>query len=98
MEVLSNQQEGGARIKNLKIQNQSLMMKWLWNFNSDEYPLWEKIIMEKYGLDGRGTTKVSNSPYGVDPWKSIRNLWPKLLAKTMFSIGNGRKVDLRNGK
>ena len=90
----TSKKERGAGIKNLKIQNKNLMMKWLCNFNSDNQPLWKKIIMEKYGLDGRWTTKVTNSPYGVRLWKSIRNLWPKLLTKTMFSIGNGRKVDL----
>ncbi|WMV42184.1 hypothetical protein MTR67_035569 [Solanum verrucosum] len=62
---LTSKKNGGAGIKNLKIHNQSLMMKQIWNFNSDDHPLWKKVIMEKYGLNGRWTTKVSNSPYGV---------------------------------
>ncbi|WMV11166.1 hypothetical protein MTR67_004551 [Solanum verrucosum] len=92
---LTSKKNGGAGIKNMKIQNQSLIMKWLWNFNSDDQPLRKKVIREKYGLDGRWNTKVSNSPYGVNLWKSIRNLWPKLLTKTMFSIEalNDWKID-----
>lgn len=95
---LTSKKNGGAGIKNMKIPNQSLMMKWIWNFNSHDQPLRKKVIREKYGLDGRWNTKVSNSPYGVNLWKSTRNLWPKLLTKTMFSIGNGKKVDLWNDK
>ncbi|KAG5608144.1 hypothetical protein H5410_019425 [Solanum commersonii] len=57
--------------------------------SSDDQPLWKKVIREKYGLDGIWTTKFL---------EIIRNLWPKLLTKTMFSVGNGRKVDLWNDK
>lgn len=66
-------------------------MKWLWRF-AEEQSLWKKVIREKYGMNGKWTTKSVNGPHGVSLWKSIRNLWPKFMNKTSFSVGNGIKI------
>ncbi|KAF3627776.1 putative HUA2-like protein 3-like [Capsicum annuum] len=58
-----NKQEGrGLGIKNLKSQSQSLMLKWLWRFASDE-SLWKEVIKEKYDMEGKWTTKTVEGPY-----------------------------------
>lgn len=43
---------GGMGIKNLKKQNQSLMMKMLWKFTSWEDLLWKDVIIAKYAVEG----------------------------------------------
>lgn len=63
--LTTSKKEGGLGIKNLIIQNQSLMMKWLWRFAAEEQSLWRDAIKLKYGMDGKWTTKAVNSTYGV---------------------------------
>lgn len=41
---------GGMRIRNLKKQNQGLMMKWLCKFTPCEDMLWKDVIIAKYGM------------------------------------------------
>nr|XP_009762743.1 PREDICTED: uncharacterized protein LOC104214732 [Nicotiana sylvestris] len=69
-------------------------MKWLWKFAADEQSLWTEVVTEKYGMEEKWTTKSVRTPYGVGVWKSIRNLWPKLINKSKFKVGNGRKISL----
>lgn len=87
-----SKKEGGLCIKNLKSQNQSSMLKWLWRFVSHEESLWKEVIKEKYDMEGKWTTKTVEGPYGVSLWKSIRNLWPKLMNKVSFKVGNDMKI------
>lgn len=35
--------------KNLKVQNKSLLMKWLWRYINEERALWKEVIIAKYG-------------------------------------------------
>ncbi|WMV34092.1 hypothetical protein MTR67_027477 [Solanum verrucosum] len=50
---------GGVSIRNMKFQNQSLMMKWLWKFASAVNSLWKEVIAAKYGMSDKWmTTKV----------------------------------------
>lgn len=37
--------------RNLKIQNNSLLVKWLWRFSKEESSLWKEVISHKFGLD-----------------------------------------------
>lgn len=38
--VTKCKKEGGISVKNLRIQKQSLMLKWLWRFSTPEQSLW----------------------------------------------------------
>lgn len=46
--VLLLKKQGGLGIKNLRKQNRSLMMKWLWRFTREEQALWARVIQAKY--------------------------------------------------
>ncbi|CAN4128418.1 unnamed protein product [Withania somnifera] len=81
-----NKRKGGLGIKNLKIQNNSLLMKWLWKFAANELTLWKAMILDKYEREGKWTTKCCNESYGISLWKSIRNLWPMLKEKSSIKI------------
>ncbi|XP_049373036.1 uncharacterized protein LOC125838027 [Solanum verrucosum] len=47
---------GGVSIRNMKFQNQSLMMKWLWKFASAVNSLWKEVIAAKYGMSDKWMT------------------------------------------
>lgn len=79
-------------IKNLRIQNRSLQIIWLWRFVSDEQSLWKRVIKAKYDMEGVWITKEVSSTYGVGLWKTISNLWFKSSLKTSFKVGNGIKI------
>lgn len=86
--LTTSKKEGGMGIRNLKIQNQGLMMKWLWRFSTTEQSLWKNVIKARYGMGGSWTTNSINSPYGVSLWRSIRKLWPKFSNKSNLKVGN----------
>lgn len=77
---------------NLKTQNNSLLMKWLWSFASQEQSLWKEIIRTRYGMENWWITKATTQPYDTGLWRSIRNLWPKLINNCKIKVGDGRKT------
>lgn len=93
--VIKNKKEGGMGIKNLKAQNQSLLLKWLWRFVSKE-GLWKEAIVSRYEMEDFWITKDVRNPYGVGLWRSIRNQWPKIWGNSRPVIGNGRKISFWN--
>ncbi|KAG5577611.1 hypothetical protein H5410_057745 [Solanum commersonii] len=94
--VTNSKKEGGMGIKNLKVQNQSLLLKWLWRFVSGEQGLWKDAIVSRYTMEGLWITKQARSPYGVGLWRTIRNQWPKLWGNSRIVIGNGRRTSFWN--
>lgn len=58
----------------------SLLMKWLWRYNA----LWKEVIMAKFGGLNPWCTKTVTEPYGVEVWRTIRNLWPVMEANLKF--------------
>lgn len=46
--------KGGMGTRNLKKQNQSLMMKWLWKFANGDSMLLKDVITAKYGKKMNG--------------------------------------------
>lgn len=42
------QEQGGMGVKNLKLQNNCLLMKWLWSCNEEGQALWKEVIQQKY--------------------------------------------------
>jgi len=94
--VTNSKKEGGMGIKNLKVQNQSLLLKWLWRFVSGEQGLWKDAIVSRYTMEGLWIIKQVRSPYGVGLWRTIRNQWPKLWGNSRIVIGNGRRTSFWN--
>ncbi|WMV18045.1 hypothetical protein MTR67_011430 [Solanum verrucosum] len=91
-QVILSKKEGGLGIRNLKIQNQSLLMKWLWRFASQEQALWKETIKARFGMENLWITNLSTQPYGSGVWRSIRNLWIKLFNKCKIKVGNGGRT------
>ncbi|WMV25486.1 hypothetical protein MTR67_018871 [Solanum verrucosum] len=83
--------QGGLGIRNLRKQNQSLMLKWLWKFANEDHMLWKEVITTKYGMEDKWLTKVVNTPYNCTVWRAIRNLWPMLYSRSRIKVGDGQK-------
>lgn len=60
--LVISKKDGGFGEKNIKVQNQSLMMKWLWRFASIEHSLWKEVIREKYGMEEHWTINMVSEP------------------------------------
>lgn len=48
----------------------------------------------KYGEGRELSTTTVRKSFGVSLWRSIKNLWQKLLNKAKFNVGNGRRISL----
>ncbi|CAN4120469.1 unnamed protein product [Withania somnifera] len=62
--VMLNKESGGLGIRNLMIQNKSLLMKWLWRYTSKERALSKEVIVAKYGELNPWCTETVSDPYG----------------------------------
>uniref|UniRef100_A0A0V0HUE9 Putative ovule protein n=1 Tax=Solanum chacoense TaxID=4108 RepID=A0A0V0HUE9_SOLCH len=64
-ELLVDKKAGGLSIRNMKKQNWSLMMKWLWKFATDEGMLWKEAIVANMAWKIIGTLRMSQHPMCV---------------------------------
>ena len=48
-ELMVRKNTGGLGIRNLRKQNQSLMMKWLWKFANEDNMLWKEVTKIWHG-------------------------------------------------
>ncbi|WMV34938.1 hypothetical protein MTR67_028323 [Solanum verrucosum] len=76
--VITGKKNGGLGIKNLNLQSKALQMKWLWKYANGNQLLWERVIEAKYIPEDKWMTKEVTTPYGVNLWRSIRNLWDEV--------------------
>ncbi|WMV30346.1 hypothetical protein MTR67_023731 [Solanum verrucosum] len=92
-EVIQSKKVGALGIRNLKLQNQSLLMKWLWRFASQEQALRKETIKARFGMENKWTTYMPTQPYGtrVWRWRSIRSQWIKFANNCKIKVGNGEK-------
>lgn len=84
--------QGGLGIRNLRTQNNSLLMKWLCRFSAEESTLWKEVISNKFGQSSPWCSNEVNSTYRMVVWRAIRSLWPKLQCNFRMRIGNGSKT------
>lgn len=52
--VMLDKRRGGQGIINLKIYNNSLLMKWLWIYGKEQGNLWRRLIFDKTGIQNLG--------------------------------------------
>ena len=82
-EVIKNKKEGTG-IRDMKKQNKSLMLKWLWKFMTGENMLWREVIRDKYEMENRWMTKMVTTPYERGIWRTVRNLWSLFRSRIRF--------------
>lgn len=52
--LLQDKSCGGLGIRNIRLLNEALLMKWWWSFGTDKDALWRKVINSKYKFEGSG--------------------------------------------
>ncbi|WMV52983.1 hypothetical protein MTR67_046368, partial [Solanum verrucosum] len=57
-----------------------------------EFALWKEVIQLKYEMADHWTTRMVTDTYGINLWRSIRNLWPKLRENSSIRTEDDRKV------
>ncbi|WMV29916.1 hypothetical protein MTR67_023301 [Solanum verrucosum] len=90
--TMHSREQGGLGIRNLRAQNNSLLLKWLWRYNGEDHALWREVIRHKFGELNPWCTNVSTDTYGVGVWKTIRALWPKLEGNLQKRVGDGKRI------
>lgn len=56
-----SKKEGGVSIRDVKMKNKSLMMKWLWKLATSDNLLWKEVIITQYKMENKWTTNVVNT-------------------------------------
>ncbi len=81
----------------MRVFNQALMGKWLWQFGNESDALWRQVIVSKYGyLPGGWCSKEVLGPHGVSLWKNIRKEWDRFTGFLTFEVGDGCLVHFWN--
>ncbi|KAG5617531.1 hypothetical protein H5410_017355 [Solanum commersonii] len=84
-------EQGGLAIRNLRLQNTSLlMMKWLWTptYNCEDQALWKEVIQCKYG---QTITRSQSSPcFSTDSNRS------KVSASVQLAFGFAPSMNLNS--
>lgn len=88
----SSKGQGGLGVRKLKIQNNHLLMRRLWRFCEEESSPWKQAIIHKYGQTNPWCLIEVNITYGVDVWRAVRALWPKLQKNSRIRVSNGLKI------
>ena len=91
---------GGLGIRNIKLMNECLLMKWWWRFGMEKSALWRKVLNAKYKIEGRDwiptvelNRKVSKT------WRDIMLicvrqplLFEAFIENAKLRIGDGRSI------
>ncbi|XP_047261029.1 uncharacterized protein LOC124894378 [Capsicum annuum] len=83
---------GDLGIRNLRLQNNCLLTKWLWRFGNEEQALWREVIVSKYGQNEQWCSNPVNTTHGVSVWRTIRSLWSQLVKDITFKVGTGTRI------
>lgn len=95
----TQQSKGGLGIRNLRLQNNSLLMKWLWRYNEEDIAIQKEVTVAKFGELNPWCTEIVTEPFGVGVWRKIRALRPPMEANLKFEVvGNGDKIKFWKGR
>ncbi|XP_075083624.1 uncharacterized protein LOC142167360 [Nicotiana tabacum] len=63
--VIRPKYDGGMGLRNLKLHNKNMLMKWLWRYGQLELAYWEDVITTKHGAQNQWCTKENNAPHEI---------------------------------
>ena len=91
--IYLDKRKGGLGVRSFSTLNRALLCKWSWHFAVERGTLWKHNISRKFGVEGgRWCTREVREGYGVGLWKEIKKEESLLLKKTVFFVGDGRRV------
>jgi hypothetical protein len=80
----------GLRIKNLEIQNECLLSKWLFKLINED-GLWQRILRNKY-LSKHTIGRVERKPRDSHFWSGLMKVKEKFLRFGSFQLKNGPQI------
>lgn len=98
--ITKSKERGGLGIKDLRLMNECLILKWWWRFGVERNSLWRKVICSKYKLDVISWLPSSAPNRALSIlWKDIvfvgqrdENLFRLFWSNVKISVGNGRSI------
>lgn len=93
--ICAEYEEGGLGVRDLKLFNQSLLIKIVWQLALQQDRLWVKVVRAKY-CSREGLWGVSNRSNASPLWRLIQDLKPFFEDSTLWSIGDGTRIKALN--
>lgn len=87
--------KGGLGIRNLKLFNQSLLLKAVWQVASNSDKIWVQVVRAKY-FSRRGFWGVSGTRDVSRLWRSIQKLKPFFREQILWHVGDGQTIPCIN--
>jgi hypothetical protein len=69
--------KGGLDVRDIKLVNICLLVKWRWHLLHDDSSLWKRVPVDKYGLRVSGSVESGGggrSSFASRWWKDLMNL------------------------
>lgn len=92
-DVCKPKNQGGLGLKPLRLMNEALMTKHLWNVISKKDSLWVKWVY-LYRIKDRNIWFNVSSEHGAWSWNQILELRDKIRAFVVYKLGNGRSCSM----
>ncbi|GFY80587.1 hypothetical protein Acr_01g0003960 [Actinidia rufa] len=64
---------GGLGIRDIKLLNEALLLKWWWRFGMDKSSLWRKVLNAKYSMKGRDWIPR------MEPTRKVSTIWRNIM-------------------
>jgi len=93
---VSNKRSRGLGIKNLDIQNQCLLSKWLFKLINED-GLWQKLLKRKY-IKYKPIGQVQKRPGDSHFWSGLMKVKDKFLNLGSFQLNNGENISFWKDK
>lgn len=99
-EVTMDKNNGGLGIRDLRLVNQCMLLKWWWRFAIEEGVLWKSVVCSKYGYSGgKWWPSVTDLSLVSKIWRDIvdiaqssPNLFSFFVENTEITIEDGRRI------
>ncbi|XP_068639159.1 uncharacterized protein [Aristolochia californica] len=91
-EVCLPKKLGGLGIRKSKELNKTLLLKWIWKFNTNSSNLWKDMVRTKLGWNSLWWMSGGNRRRLSSIWRSLHLLLPDFSSACRFFVGNGRSL------
>ena len=92
-DICKPKNQGGLGLKPLRLMNEALLVKYLWNVISKKDSLWVKWV-HAYRVKDRNIWFNVKSEHNASGWNQILGLRDKFRSFIAYKLGNGRSCSI----